>query len=271
MKTLIIQNCPICNNSSKSIGVTKTINPVSDKRPELRCCKSCGHWWHSPVPRQEDLNKMYDSASAFVVSEGAKESYQRKTVADGFHHYVLSHTANASGNYLEIGPGGGALLRCFRKKNYTCYGVDPGNWIDDPSIVNSLDDLPPLLRYDVFVLQDVLEHILDPVGLMKRLKEISRKNSVFFCSFPCNDSRPARKYKEKWCMVRPYGHLHYFSLDSAKKMLSLAGLTIQNMRMKRTVPIQKSILSIDIRGLIYEVVKGGKDQVYVQAVVQSEK
>jgi len=185
-----------------------------------------------------------------------------------FHKYVLKRIDKGPGNYLEIGAGGGGLLRHFRAMNYTCYGVDPGQWIEDSSIVNCIDDLPNDLQYDVFVLQDVLEHILDPVGLMIGLKKMARHGSIFFCSFPCKDSRPARANKGKWVMVRPYGHLHYFSFDSAAKMFSLTGLTINDMRLERTTSISTTFSSLHVRRLLYEIFKGGKDQIYAQVVVQ---
>lgn len=263
----ILKDCPVCGRGSVVIDVVSTINPMASDKVELRSCGVCGHWWHSPVPSQEQLNKLYNSASPFVVTSGARACYQNKNTFDAFHTYVLKHVSMKPGNYLEVGAGGGGLLRRFRAMSYTCYGVDPGQWVEDKSIVSNILELPQNLLYDVFVLQDVLEHIVDPVGLLTELKKISRKGSVFFCSFPCNDSRQARKYIGRWPMVRPYGHLHYFSLDSARKMFSFAGLNVERMCLERTIPISKILLSLSIRQFLYEVFKGGKDQLYVQAVV----
>lgn len=268
MKKDIIQNCPICANGFSVIDVVPTINSNEKDEVELRCCDSCGHWWHSPAPTQDELSELYRSSSPFVVSAGAKESYQNKSALDSFHNYVLKRINKKSGNCLEIGAGGGALLRQVRKLNYICYGVDPGQWVKDRSIVSSIDDLPKDLKYDVFILQDVLEHIRDPVGLMVRLKKMACDKSSFFCSFPCRDSRPARVYKGKWAMVRPYGHLHYFSFDSTEKMFSLVDLTVKDIRSERVTPISRTLISLNMRGLLYEILKGGKDQIYVQAIVQ---
>ena len=265
MKRKIIQKCPICGNNSKVSDVVPTINSFEADSVELRCCISCGHWWHSPVPNQEELNEMYHVASPYVVSAGAKESYQSKDVPDSFHEYVLKCANKKFGNYLEIGTGGGALLRRFRAMNYICYGVDPGHWVEDSSIVGSIDEIPSDLKFDIIVLQDVLEHVVDPAGLINALRNKAREGSVFFCSFPCKDSRPARTFKGKWVMVRPYGHLHYFSFDSAIKMFSRSGLTVKDMRLERVTPIYKMFLSFNVQGLLYEILKGGRDQIYLTA------
>lgn len=268
MTKKIIQNCPVCGNHSELMDVVSTINSNENDKVELRSCDSCGHWWHSPVPDQEELTAMYSSASPFVVSAGAKESYQNKNAADTFHKYILSRLHATRGNYLEIGAGGGGLLRRFHELNYTCFGVDPGQWVKDRSIVSSIKYLPPDLKFDVIVLQDVIEHVLNPVELLARLKKMAGNGCVFFCSFPSNDSRPARIYKSKWAMVRPYGHLHYFSFHSAKKMFSLVDLTVLDIRLARVIPISTILLSLNGRRLLYEILKGGKDQIYTQAVVQ---
>ena len=268
MLQLEIPNCPICQDNSTVIDVVRTINPQSLAEVELRCCVSCGHWWHSSVPSQEELVKMYTSASPFVVSEGAKESYQAKTQIDSFHKYILARVDTKPGTYLEIGAGGGCLLRRFRSMNYDCYGVDPGQWVEDVSIFHSIDDIPTDLNFDIFVLQDVLEHVIDPLGMLLLLRDKANHGSSIYCSFPCNDSRPARAYKGKWAMVRPYGHLHYFSLASAHKMFSLAGFSVEDIRLSRITPIIKTLVSFNIRGLAYEFLKGGKDQIYTHAVLQ---
>ena len=267
MKKDIIENCPICFNASTVIAIVPTINANADDRVELRCCNRCGHWWHSPIPVQEELNKLYRCASSYVVSDDAKKYFQNKVTTDSFQDYVFKRADEKPGKYLEIGTGGGGLLRRFRAMNYTCYGVDPGQWVDDSSIVGSVDELPNDMRCDVLVLQDVLEHVFDPVGLLTQLKKYLCDGGVVFCSFPCNDSRQARFYKDKWPMVRPYGHLHYFSFASAKNMFSISGLSLNDIHLERITPIRNMMRSFNIRGLVYELLKGGKDQIYAQAFV----
>lgn len=268
MSKEVIENCPICGSDSEVVDKVPTIHPDAPDRVELRSCSSCGHWWHSPVPSQEELNKMYNSSSPFVVSAQAKESYQKKNRLDGFHKYILKRINQRPGNYLEIGAGGGGLLRRFRSMNYDCYGVDPGQWAEDSKIVASMEELPIDLRFDIIVLQDVLEHTVDPLGLMRRLKMRVGESSVFFCSFPCKDSRPARAYRGRWAMVRPYGHLHYFSFESARNMFVLAGMVVKDIRLARITSIPEMILSFNVRSLLYEVVKGGMDQIYAQVSVR---
>jgi len=256
--------CPICGNSSRIIGVVPTIDPKASEIVDLRRCSTCGHWWHSPVPNQEVLSKLYGQASPFVVSSGAKQKYLTKITVDAFSGYVLGRVNNLTGNYLEIGPGGGALLRQFRVMGYNCYGVDPGQWVVDSTIVSNLENLPNNLRFNVLVLQDVLEHVYDPVELLSKLRCMLAKHAVVFCSFPCKDSRPARIRKTAWNMVRPYGHLHYFSFDSAKKMFSSANLTIEDMHLAEATTITSMLRARQFRSSILGLLRGTRDQIFAQ-------
>src|SRR3989344_7554944 len=64
----VFENCPACAGQSKRLLRMPTINPKSRDELELHECLSCGHWWHSPLPTQKYLSKLYSEDSEFVVS-----------------------------------------------------------------------------------------------------------------------------------------------------------------------------------------------------------
>lgn len=266
MQLISIEQCPICGGGSMLIASVKTIARRADVIAQLRCCIVCGHWWHSPIPSQHELSALYQAASPFVVTDGAKEAYQVKRI-DGFHKFVMDYVSRkkGAGNYLEIGAGGGHLLNDFRRLGYNTYGVDPAQWVEDKDIYPTLNDVPVELDFTVFVLQDVLEHIANPIETLSCLRKRAADGALLFCSFPCNESRPARRDREKWSMVLPYGHLHYFSYQSATKMLEQAGWKLMQQRMASTVSMSAIFRERNWRALAYELVKGSKDQLYLVA------
>jgi hypothetical protein len=256
-------HCPVCGAEGVELLRVPTINPTVSVSVELRECPDCGHWWHSPAPAQNVLSSLYEQASPYVVGLGARQSYQSKTGGDDFHQYVLARITGPVGTYLEIGAGGGALLRLFRARGYTAYGVDPGQWVDEPNIVRRLEDLPATLCSNTLVLQDVLEHLLDPVGLLRALAARAAPRCQIFCSFPCKDSSPARRQREAWPMLRPFGHLHYFSRRSADLMLANSGWQQTDQCLAHITGLAGLARRGLWRQLAYEVVKGGRDQLYV--------
>ena len=211
---------------------------------------------------------MYSTASSFVVASGAKKIYQHKNQFDDFHEFVMQRVGYGRGKYLEIGAGGGALLNRFRQMKYECYGVDPGQWVKDESIVSNIDDLPRNLKFDLFVLQDVLEHVLDPVALMKNLRTLAKPDSAIFCSFPSCDSRPARRYGASWAMVRPFGHLHYFSHHSSTRMFAAAGWRLLEFQLSYITSIKRLLQNLKLKEIGYQLIKGGRDQSYIMGLAR---
>jgi hypothetical protein len=264
-----VANCPICDVRGGVIASVPTINPDSNDLVELLACPACGHWWHSPIPDQSTLLALYESASRFVVGPGALESYQGEKSEQPFHRFVfqaLPPLLAGVSRYLEIGSGGGHLLRTFRERGYECYGVDPGQWVPDMHVYSSLDSLP-VRSFNVFVLQDVLEHVANPIEMLREIRSFAASQALIFASFPCSESGPARRYGAKWNMVLPYGHVNYFSRESARQLFIRAGWTPEEVQLSRQQSLRESIRRGEWRSLAYEVIKGGKDQLYVSARV----
>jgi hypothetical protein len=101
--------------------------------------------------------------------------------------------------------------------------------------------------------------------MLRALRNLATGNARLFCSFPCSDSRPALTRKERWGMVLPYGHLHYFSKRSSELILSDTGWRVQTSSRASTTSLPMLIRSHGLRGLAYGILVGSKDQLYVSA------
>jgi len=229
-----ILNCPICEGISKKIDVVKTINPKSQDTLDLMQCQNCGHWWISPLPSQDYLLKLYEDGSEFVVSKNYKGSDE---ISDDklkkfFNKLIkfVEHKDLKKLNYLEIGCGSGYILNYFRKKINKCIGVEPGSWKPDGNdIVNSIDEIPNDMKFDIFVINNVLEHLTDPLSLLEKLGKIANNSAVIYLTFPNKDCLTAKFLRGKWPMVRPIGHLHYFSKKSVKIMFGKSNWKIKKI------------------------------------------
>ena len=129
---------------------------------------------------------------------------------------------NKEFNYLEVGCGKGELFRRFRGNAKVCYGVEPGDWLDTPDIIRDISQLPKDIKFDVIVMHDILEHLEDPLDMMVLCRSISNNGARIYCSFPNKDSLVAKIRKEKWDMIRPFSHLHYFSKKSTSILFNAA-------------------------------------------------
>jgi len=240
-------DCPICGRASIIIATAKTINSNSPEILDLRECSNCKHWWIGPMPNQKYLTQLYKDGSEFVISKNYKETLTQLT-KKGFQKYLSNFFNFLSGNlsnlnYLEIGVGNGQLFSHFSKRVNLSYGVEPGGWKTNcDNIVSDIDEVPKDTKFDIIVMQDVLEHIANPVDMLIKLKCFANDEAVISCGFPSGDSFKARLLKERWDMIRPIGHLHFFSSKSIEIMFRKSGWKI--IYKKRSSPGESSALNV---------------------------
>lgn len=288
------KKCPICNHSSKLIDEVTTINPHDATKVLLLECVACKHWWHSPLPSQDDLNTFYKDGSEYVVPKTYHSSMilPREIEVDLLWEKIFATVSKNSHknlttknfNYLELGIGSGGLFDFFKKKAKTAYGIEPGKWVscDTETIVSSIDDLGDEVTFDIMVAHDVLEHLHNPTEMLTKMRTHANKGCIIHCAFPNKDCLKAKLQKGKWHMVRPFGHLHYFSRKSVEKMMSDAGFTIIKLTQCRIAEnsaidlikefdtSSKKLLFRFFKSLLLGQIILGKDQWTVVAISNKE-
>lgn len=188
------------------------------------------------MPDQASLSTMYRERSEFVLSrdflDARKHARPLEIAPCSIEHVDTGNPRNAPCleltrpsrvNYLEIGCGEGQMLRYFLGKGAVCYGVEPGTWVRHDSIVSDIAEIPREAKFDVIVIYDVLEHLADPLLMLSTCRAMTNEGARIYCAFPNKDSLAARLLRQKWLMVRPLGHLHYFSRRSAATLFTRAG------------------------------------------------
>jgi 2-polyprenyl-3-methyl-5-hydroxy-6-metoxy-1,4-benzoquinol methylase len=228
-----LMRCPICKCDSSIVDSIRTINPSSEQKFDLRECSSCRHWWIDPMPTQQHLNISYRSGSPFVVGRIEGESFYLSESLSIPEESVLNDELKLNKDdltgltYLEIGIGDGNLFSAFRDKGSVCSGVEPGDTAEGfNNIYRDIADLPRNLKFDVIVCNDVLEHLESPQAFLEIFASVAHSKSRLYCSFPNKSSLRAILGKGSWRMVRPIGHLHFFSNESVRLLFKLAGWKI---------------------------------------------
>ena len=257
------ENCPICNsNKILSLGERKTINLKSDLKVSIIKCTNCNHWHTNPSPNQYLLSKLHKDESPYVLGYEWANFKRKKKINKSLasnKHWIVKELINLKpGNYLEIGPGSGDLIRKFQSLGWNSFGVDPGDYASGFQIVKDSKELPQDLKFDVIVFKDVLEHTFDPNQVLKNYNKFLKKNAKIFITVPWSESKAAKIRKINWEMVRPLGHLHYFSKNSLKIFLENNGFEIKN---QFTVNVYKSywkLLFITPISILYLILRPSK-------------
>ena len=248
--------CPVCSRPAAvnvgELGNTK-IAPLERTSYDLLQCRECDIVYLSPLPTERDLEILYidelqfdyhteensRSVVDFAISRlravleriGAAEARSLLEKAGLKKAHVKESLA-----VLEIGAGLAWMARAAKRiapgtrtvaQDITPEVADKCPWVDH-YIVGSADDprIDALGPYDVISLTHVIEHVPDPVGMLRRLRPITRGR--IFMTAP---HRPVRwdGSIESW---RTYsynhvpGHLQYFSERGMRRAAEAAGFTL---------------------------------------------
>ena len=142
------------------------------------------------------------------------------------------------GKALEIGSAHGGFVALLRWVGYDATGLEVSPWLVE--FAQRTFEVPMLLgpieqqalepgSFDVIALMDVIEHMPDPAGAMRRCAELLRPGGVVLIQTPCfpEGKTHAQLVEENApflsTMVIPH-HLFLFSRKSITRLLGEAGL-----------------------------------------------
>ncbi len=103
---------------------------------------------------------------------------------DDFGHMIKGR------RWLDVGTGAGRMLDVMAAECEVAVGVEPNQALRDAAlskghqIFRSIDDLPANAKFDVVTLFHVLEHMMDPVAALARLRETLTEGGVVIIEVP---------------------------------------------------------------------------------------
>ena len=139
----------------------------------------------------------------------------------------------AQGRLLDVGAGSGILVEAARKAGFAAEGVEPSGWLQQQAEARALpvrkgvlQDIPPAERYDVMTLVDVLEHVVDPLELLKDIKRSRlRPGGRAMIVTPDCGSLFAQLLGRKWWHYR-VAHIGYFNRSTLELACEKSGLQV---------------------------------------------
>ena len=223
--------CPVCEDTNVAkIADVKTIHPESLEKVMYLRCRACQHRYHNPLPTQPYLSKLYSQGSQFVVGHTTGSSPDSPGVLSRVADNIFCGRKLQGLSVLEIGSGNGGFLRWIEQQGAKVVGVEPGPWGDGAlHTVHDISEIEPQC-FDTIIMLDVLEHLSDPIRALNDLLRFASIDTVLVGAFPNAESVQSRLWRGRWRMVRPFGHLHYFSKASIDKAFGRAGWTVLEKR-----------------------------------------
>jgi 2-polyprenyl-3-methyl-5-hydroxy-6-metoxy-1,4-benzoquinol methylase len=216
----MIEICPLCR--APSIGAS---------RFGLRRCSSCGLIMDPAIFQPGAAESLNETAFSDTY-EPERSFWVRWFNAWKDRRYLryLRNVGKSAGELLEIGVGNGSFLCAAQADGFTVTGCDLSEAIcrkveqsfGIPMHRGRLDTLPEH-KWDVVVMNHVLEHVHDPVGFLRMAGLRLKPGGVLHIAVPNVACWEARL--RGWNSYEPY-HLAYFNAKTLEKVLCDAGFAI---------------------------------------------
>jgi SAM-dependent methyltransferase len=231
--------CPACSSADfKPLGYDI---PDYEYRvpytPELLCCSKCGLIRHRDLPNYDELgtfypedylvyNTSFKSASNALYSKLKNKLYRMR--AQKVAKYIGS-----SGNILDVGCANGAFLLSMKQfGNYGLYGLDIKNTgmnFDEYSIdfkKGHLEEIEyPDHFFDAIILDNVLEHVPDPVVFMDKIVSILKHGGYIFGTTPNFNSVDRFVFQRYWGGFHMPRHIYLFNADNLRIFMKNMGIS----------------------------------------------
>ena len=215
--------CPLCNGGT-----------FSQERLGLLNCARCG-LTVSPAIWQPHANEMLEA-------EWFGEFYQPETSCwvrwfeTWSNRRTMGRIARAKlcgRRLLEVGVGSGALLQAAREQGFEVRGCDL-SWsicerVEKLGIrvhCGPLQELQGEGRFDVVVMNHVLEHVHDPVALLGDVRRLLAPDGLVHICVPNVACWEARLWG--WTSYEPY-HLTYFTPATLRHAVASSSLLLEQL------------------------------------------
>jgi len=195
-------------------------------------CAGCGVVFSHPLPSERQLEDYY--AAGYWderlprVAPGREEKLARHTAQLELLSPHLSLPDRPDGHpprAFDYGCGRGEWLDVLADAGWETSGLEPGAPARAFAAQRHtvVDELPADGAYDLVVLNHVLEHLRDPLGVLRRVVAATRPGGYVFVSVPDLGRLPEHG---RFSYVKSGVHIMSYTFSAMRSLMSLAGLEV---------------------------------------------
>ncbi len=230
-------SCPLCRRRTKtSVWLEAEEGKASFV---YRRCSDCGFVFLSLPPDEDEILEYYAHE---YYGEG---SHKFQSWLEAFRLFFAwkrmcrtQRFFSRPGKALDIGCGQGTFLQLLQREGWECHGTElteesatRASRRGIPVSVGEIqeDQFPPH-SFDLVSFWQVLEHLRDPMKILKGLRPLMKKGGIVAISTPNIESLQAKVASGRWFHLDPPRHLGLFSPKTLERMMRSLGFHTLEVR-----------------------------------------
>lgn len=224
-------NCILCDQ--KTSKIQSYFSSFDSKEYSLMECKSCGtQFWH---PLKQPEAAYYEDEIQDIYKEMHKG---RKELDVRYKQFLHDFPALSEKTILDVGCSEGLFLETVQALGNRVYGIDIDSISVEKARQRGLEDIYNMdvdsfvdeaekmgMKFDIITAFDVIEHLIDPVKVMKHLSRMLSPQGMLVGTVPNADRFLRDHIKTDY----PPHHFFRFNKKSLSALLQASDYTVQTI------------------------------------------
>lgn len=216
-------------------------------------CKKCGLMRTNPRPTPETIGFYYPDdygpyLNTQVVHTKLQKTSKIKKLLKPIVKTIFKFNTNnlpplVPGRMLELGCASGSFLHQMAGQGWQVQGIEfsekaaqAASQLGYHVHAGPLESAPtPEEPIDLIVGWMVLEHLHDPIGCLKRLREWAKPGAWLVLSVPNAGSLELTVFKDKWYALQLPTHQYHFTPQTLEKVLQAGGWKLEKVFHQRVL------------------------------------
>lgn len=213
------------------------------KGGSMKQCRTCELVQLMPMPTSREIAKLYhedfDHFAPYLEQLDVHRAYFRKKIED-----IRLRVSGDGLRVLDIGCAMGVLLEEAAKQGMEATGVDISkdavtycrkqNLKAVAGTIQTLGGTLPDASFDIITAFQIVEHERDPLGFMKRIHKLLKKDGMVVLATPNYGGRWRKVMGKRWVGFTHPEHVILLNFVSMRHLLEMAGF--RDIQIRKDTP-----------------------------------